>query len=373
MSNPLHFEAYIREISYKANLTNRLAIYSLDEFDVNKCRTSGLIKTDNTEIAYSKWRSPKRTRSYPFARLYNTYNSSKKITIIPIIIDEGKDGDRDMIQYSTISWMNLLNVYIVLAYCTSASKSCRKGQENKQKLTSHSLDNQFVKTYVREILRQHQSALHWNKKLFEESFTDIWEVALDNYDRISAQTGVEIHSRDGMDKRLEKVRQDFEHFKETSHLGSIQASRREVVTNHQHEFLVEGQKATLSIKNYLGGLYYLAPDAIFWNQGRYIIQESKNSSKGYLPSKDDIQDGLFKLILFSNCDSLTLNGEQVEFVTKLNLTGTGIIGNITFPDENGQIDLFLAQNHFSRTQQRIIRDLSSEATENNLLIEISSN
>ena len=59
---------------------------------------------------------------------------------------------------------------------------------------------------------------------------------------------------------------------------------------------------------------------IFVYNNEYIIQESKNSSKESLPKLPDIQDGLFKLILFSNLDSLKLNGEPVNFLTKLNET-----------------------------------------------------
>jgi hypothetical protein len=88
----------------------------LAEFDINQAPTYGVIQTEDGEIAYSKWVSPKRTRSYPFARIYNTYNASKILTVIPVIKDEGQDEDLDKLQYSTISWMNLLNTYIVLGY-----------------------------------------------------------------------------------------------------------------------------------------------------------------------------------------------------------------------------------------------------------------
>jgi hypothetical protein len=83
----------------------------LEQFDVNESRAYGIIEAQNTEVAYSKWGSLKRTRSYPFARIYNTYNASKILTIIPIIKDEGRDGDLDKLQYSTVSWMNLINIY----------------------------------------------------------------------------------------------------------------------------------------------------------------------------------------------------------------------------------------------------------------------
>jgi hypothetical protein len=45
-----------------------------------------------------------------FERVYNTLYLSKKITIIPIIKDEGLGGDRDFIQWDTISLMSLIEI-----------------------------------------------------------------------------------------------------------------------------------------------------------------------------------------------------------------------------------------------------------------------
>lgn len=143
MSKILHFEGFIKNVTYQTFLNSNLQKIALDCFNVNQAKPFGIISSATTEIAYSKWVSPKRTRSYPFARIYNTYNSAKVITIIPVIKDEGKDGDRDKIQYSTISWMNLLNIYIVLAYYETAEKSRKKGQENKDKLTNQKFNNKI--------------------------------------------------------------------------------------------------------------------------------------------------------------------------------------------------------------------------------------
>lgn len=378
MAEVLHFQGFIKEIRYKTYLVEDLKPVALEEFDVNsKENTFGLIKSPDTEVAYSRWVSPKRTRSYPFARIYNTYRSAKVITIIPVLKDEGKDGDRDRIQYSTISWMNLLNIYIVLAYYETASKSTKIGQEAKQKLSNQQFNNDFVKAQIEEIFVYHQSALHWNKNLFEERFIEIFETGLNRYDSISESTGVLIHSRRGMNNYLKKIKSEFEEFKNISLKGSQNASRREALTSHKLEYLVDGLKATFSIENYLGGVYYLTPDEIFLTGDTYIIQESKNSSTKSLPSLDDIQDGLFKLILFTNLDSLHLNGSPVSFITKLKLTGKNVSGCISFPQAS-QDDMvtFLTTNEkvFNSDRQEIIKKLALEAEANQkLIIEITGN
>lgn len=127
----------------------------------------------------------------------------------------------------------------------------------------------------------------------------------------------------------------------------------------------------------MGGVYYLTPDEIFYSNETYIIQESKNSSTKSLPSLDDIQDGLFKLILFTNLDSLHLNGSPISFITKLKLTGRNVSGRIIFPQAS-QDDLvaFLAANEkvFNSDRQEIIKKLALEAEANRkLIIEITSN
>ncbi|WP_242040339.1 hypothetical protein [Anabaena subtropica] len=155
------------------------------------------------------------------------------------------------------------------------------------------------------------------------------------------------------------------------------ASKREAITSHKLEYLVDGLKAAFSIENYLGGIYYLTPDEILVDNGVYIIQESKNTSKNSLPKLHDIQDGLFKLILFSNLDSLILNEKPVLFVPKLKLTGNNVTSSIIFPEASSEeIESFIKVNNntFNNNQKLIIKKLALEAQNNRKLkIEISGN
>lgn len=376
MSSVLHFTGFIRGVTYRACLTTALKRVAFADFDPNKAQASGIIQADNTEIAYSKWLSPKRSRSYPFARIYNTYNSAKILTIIPVVKDEGKDGELDKIQYSTISWMNLLNTYIVLGYYEDARKSYKKDQAHKDKLTNQKLNSDFIRSQIQEILDYKQSALHWNKNLFEERFVSIFQQALDSYRTISNRTSVQINSHVGIEKYLQAVIEDFEEFKNLSLKGSQNASKREAATSHELEYLIDGKKATFCIENYLGGIYYLTPDEIVPGEEEYIIQESKNSEKEALPKLDDIKDGLFKLILYSNISSLQLNDQEVNFSTKLKLTGINVRGNIIMPCSTETIEEFLRINAgvFRRGERKTIQNLSLEVQQNrNIQIEISAN
>ena len=154
-----NFHGYIRNVTYQPQLIPVATSYSFAEVDINQAKSSGIIRANETEIAFSKWVSPKRTRSFPFARIYNTYNASKILTVIPVIKDEGADGDLDKINFSTFSWMSLLNIYIVLGYYNRAEKSYRKGQEYKHKLTNQQFNSKAVRQQIKRILSYKQSAL----------------------------------------------------------------------------------------------------------------------------------------------------------------------------------------------------------------------
>ena len=375
MTSFLNLQGFIRGVTYRAYLARDLKRYSFSEFDINSASPYGIIEFDDGEIAYSKWASPKRTRTYPFARIYNTYNTQKVLTVIPVIKDEGLDGDLDKLQYSTISWMNLLNVYIVLAYYTTAVKNNSKKQGERQKLTNQKFDNTFVKSQIAEISQYRQSALHWNKNLFEERFVSIFQNALAAYQQISQKTKVNIHPQNSLIEYLGKIREDFEEFKNISLRGSQQASLREVQTLHQLEHLNDGVKATICIRNYLGGIYYLTVDEVILNDEAWIIQESKNSNKDPIPGESDIQDGLFKLIIFSNLSSLQLDGIEVPFLVRLKLSGRGISTKVVLPCSEAELSHFFEQNNtFRRSHKDLIKKLQLEAMNNqSLTIEIGAN
>lgn len=116
----------ITGIKYKVSLAKELPTFNLEDFDINNSPPAFIINDGKNSFAVSKWVSPKRTRSYPYERVYHTLNISKKITIIPVVKDEGAAGDRDFLQWDSISLMSLLDVYVILAYYTSATKNGKK-------------------------------------------------------------------------------------------------------------------------------------------------------------------------------------------------------------------------------------------------------
>jgi hypothetical protein len=374
----LNFEGFIKDVQYKAFLTEDLPSYNYRDFNINEVQTSGKIVFPDGEFAFSKWLSPKRTRSYPFERLYNTFNSPMRLTVIPVLKDEGFDGDLDRIQYSTISWMNLLNVYIVLAYYDTAVKNIRPQQSAKNKITIQEFNVDTVNDQILKISQYKQSALHWNRTLIDDNFVNIYKLALDSYERIFKETGVKIHNRAIQEQYLASIMRDFENFKLISLRGSRGASIRETQTSHGFEYLSDGMKATFQIENYLGGIYYLTTDEVIKDEkeNTYIIQESKNSTEGFLPSLSDIKDGLFKLILYSNLDTLNLDSNPVNFRSRLKLTGKKVTGSLSMPCDEDSLVQFLSKNQgvYSRREEKTLRKLNQESSNNQKLeIQISLN
>lgn len=362
----MHASGFVKDVRYKAHLTTPLVVYDLKDFDINAAKPFGLIDDNGMQVAFSKWVSPKRTRSYPFARIYNTYRASKILTVIPVIKDEGNDGDLDAIQFSTLSWMSLLNIYIVLAYYERAAKNNSTSQKHRQKLTSQCFNSRFVCEQIQETFDYKQSALHWNRSLFESRFVKTYEASLAAYRKISIETGVAIHSQANPIKNLERIKLQYDHFKESSLSGSLRARHRETLTTHAHERLEDGAKATLDIKNYLGGVYHLTADRLFEEQGRFIIEESKHTTRGSLPSVEDIKDGLFKLILYSNLDALEIENMRVPFTTRLTLTGARLTGSVKLPAAENELEKFLMVNCgvLTARQREVVRLLQIEASDN---------
>ncbi len=111
--------AEITGLKYTPFLCSKLNVFDITEIEKALSTSATFILKINEEnkIVVSWWVSPKRTRSYPYARVYDSLAfSGKRVTIIPIFKDEGKDGDRDFLQWDTVSLMSLLGVYVVISY-----------------------------------------------------------------------------------------------------------------------------------------------------------------------------------------------------------------------------------------------------------------
>ncbi|MBU2471012.1 MAG: hypothetical protein KKF20_01210, partial [Bacteroidetes bacterium] len=136
-------DAKIENLKYVPSLCLKLKTLGIDEFLSGTAFNNAafILSYNQNTFSISHWVSPKRTRSYPYSRVYDTMDARTRVTIIPFLKDEGKQGDRDFIQWDTVSLMSLLGVYVILGYYKKAVKS----SNYQHKITEQEFDYNYLK------------------------------------------------------------------------------------------------------------------------------------------------------------------------------------------------------------------------------------
>ena len=356
----------ITGIKYKVSLAETLKVIDIKDFNINESPAFCLVKNETNSFAVSKWVSPKRTRSYPYERVYNTLNSSKKITVIPIVKDEGAKGDRDFIQWDTVSLMSLLDVFVIFAYYEKAEINSRF--ENK--ITNQQFDNEYIISKIKEIEQYHSSALHWNLNELKNNLHQIIDKTKTCYSKIENNLCVKLHNLDGLDNFKKKIGKEVETFMQFSREKAEKAQTREMLTTQPKESLSTLTKAKITITNYLGGQYFFTVDEILIENNTVYLIESKHSANSNLPSKGDIKDGLLKMILYANLCEVEVNGVKMKSKAVLRLTSLKIDKEIISEMPVGDRGDLLLINNFSQEQMKFITVLMNEAVENDFIIKI---
>ena len=362
----MHIIGKITGIKYFPQLIGNLTTVDVKFFDINSAPTTCLLLDNQYAFAISKWVSPKRTRSYPYQRVYDSLHTPKKITVIPIIKDEGAKGDRDFLQWDTVSLMSLLDVFVIFAYYEQATINPR----NSQKITSQQFNNSYIVSKINAIAHYHSSALHWNLEEINSLDSIINEVKK-SYNNIQKTTGVALHNVRGIDNFQEKISKDTKNFKEFSRNKARKAQQREFATIQPKESLSTLSKAKITIFNYLGGQYFFTVDEVNAVSGVLELIESKHSKSTLLPSVADIKDGLLKMILYCNLQEVTINQQLIKSQAILKLTSSQLKGSVRSSDSANCVDNFLTENNFSENQKRFINTLFQEAVANNFIVTIA--
>lgn len=340
----------IRGVQYTPFLCRTLNHYKLSALATAfKDATFFLDLDAQNKLAVSWWVSAKRTRSYPYARVYDSFGfAGKKLTIIPIVKDEGIEGDRDFLQWDTVSLMSLLGVYVIIAYYKDAVKSSRYDG----KVTEQTFDIDYLKTEINKLVKYQSDALHWNIDQVSR-INVIGNRAIDAYDTISKKVGVKIHSRKSAERKINELMKDKDAFLASSRLLAKNAQSRESHYTHLAEKVLAGAKASLTISNYLGGYYYFTSDEARVNGNNVYLVEAKNTGGDkQLPSSGDIKDGLLKMILFTNLEEVMIGKKPYTSTPVLKLTG-----NSTVKADAGV--------------QRLLGVLKKEATTNGFKVEVN--
>ena len=313
-------------------------------------------------MAVAKWGSPKRTKTYPYARVYDIIQNEncphKYVSIIPIIKYESKK-ERNYLQWDTISLMNLLNIYVILAWFEEVS------WKNKSKILNKSLNEEKICSDLNRLEKYHSSALHWNYKQLE-NIQEIFIKAINVYKNLDK----DLVSDCIVERNLTRFSENFKEFSRTlSHQAQDRESRIEQPTEALSR---KGEKSKITIKNFQGGVYYFTVDEVYYENSILRLVESKHTSKSKLPSIGDIKDGLLKMILYCSISKLKIKDKDKfkdieKFKPTLRLTSSKLPKDF-YIDENMkevEIEEKLKKVKLSSKNINFIKDcLMKEAKEN---------
>jgi hypothetical protein len=278
---------------------------SLDDIASQKVKIKPkfIVTWKDRKAAISCWVSAKRTRSYPYTRIFNTLSQKdiKKITIFPILKDEGlgtgkHKGCFDLIQWDTFSMCTYLGVYTIPAYYVKARRN-----QSLNKVRCQEFDYAYLTEKIKEILTTSNTVKEWNN-IQRNSIKELEDRVIKGYGKIAKETGVTFRSQEHVRKVLRELRNP-DTFKSTSQKKSKRAQDRENQTTQPKEEVFGMPKGKVTLEDSLGGKYTWTVDAYHIENKNVYLIEMKHR-KGGIPTLGDIEDALLKFHFYANLSEL---------------------------------------------------------------------
>ena len=353
----------VEDINYKQLVNDNLREAKLENFDVNKSTGAFILTNGNERIAVSRWISPKRTRSYPYERVYDTLAyEGRKATIIPVVKDEGLGGERDFLQWDTISLLSLLNVRVVLAYYDSAEKNLKRADQ----ITNQKFDNDYIASRLAEVFNFKGTAREWNEREVKQ-LKPVLEKAKLAYHKISKETKTYLHDETTLNELI-KYAETPKTFLEFSRQKSQQAQSREFVTTQPKEALSTDTKAKVTINNALFGKYFFTCDETKIDSKTVFLIEAKHSQRSKFPSRNDIKDGLVKMMLYTNLKNVKVGAKAHNLKVQIRLTSNQLTGSVNSDLNDEDVEKFLTVNSFTVKDKNFFKKLFAEARANKFTV-----
>jgi hypothetical protein len=256
----------------------------------------------------------------------------------------------------------LLDVHVVLAYYDSAEKNTRRND----RITAQKLDNEYVLARLKEIFAFRGTPRRWNE-LEAVRLKTVLEKAKLAYQKISKETQTYMHDSSALDELI-KFAETPEKFIEFSRAKAQNAQSREFMTNQPKESLSTDSKARITITNALFGRYFFTCDETRTEGKTVYLIEAKHSSRAKFPSKNDIKDGLIKMMLYTNLKRGKLGTRDADFKVRLRLTSGILKGSVNSDSKKEDLDKFFSENLFPLSDRNFFTKLFREARENNFMI-----
>lgn len=271
-------------------------------------------------------------------------------------------GERDFLQWDTISLLSLLDVHVVLAYYSEAEKNTRRNDQ----ITSQKLDNTYVLSRLKEVFEFKGTPREWNEREAKQ-LKNVFEKAKSAYAEISKQTKTYLHDSAALDELI-KVAETPQKFIEFSRTKSQNAQAREFVTEQPKEALLTDTKAKVTINNALFGKYFFTCDETRITGKTLYLIEAKHSQRAKFPSKNDIKDGLIKMMLYTNLTNVKVGKTAFNLRVMIRLTSNQLKGSINSDAKDTEIEKFFADNNFALKDKEFFKKLFGEAQENKFTI-----
>ena len=353
----------VERINYKQFINDNLREFKLESFDINDAPGAFMLSSNQEKIAVSRWISPKRTRSYPYERVYDTLAfDGKKITIIPVVKDEGLGGDRDFLQWDTISLLSLLDVRVVLAYYSTATKHPKRGDQ----ITAQKFDANFINARLDEAINFKGTTREWNEREAKQ-LKSTFEKAKLAYKEISTQTKTYLHDETALNELI-KYAETPQKFIEFSRSKSQKAQGREFQTLQPKEALSTDTKGKVTITNALFGKYFFTVDETRVEPKTIYLIEAKHSSRAKMPSRNDIKDGLIKMMLYTSLRNVKVGAKPLDHKVQIRLTSSKLIGSINSDLSDEILTKFCSDNSIDAANKNFLIKLFQEARENKFKI-----
>ena len=344
-------------------LSDNLRSLILENFNVNNAPGAFILDDGKEKIAVSRWISPKRTRSYPYERVYDTLSfTGKKVAIIPVVKDEGLGGERDFLQWDTISLLSLLNVHVILAYYDSAVKNPKRAD----RITTQQLDNNYILSRLNEVFGFTGTPRQWNEREAKQ-LKAIFEKAKHSYQKISKETKTYLHDETALNELI-KYAETPEKFIEFSRGKAVKAQAREFETLQPKEALSTDTKGKITITNALFGKYFFTVDETRIEPNTVYLIEAKHSSRAKMPSRNDIKDGLIKMMLYVSLRKVRVGAKPLDFKVQIRLTSTRLKGSINSDMSEETLNKFCSSNFIDVQNKDFLVKLFREARENKFTI-----
>ena len=322
-------EGNMEKRSYK--FTHKLKLYKIPfRQAMEQMNKQFLSKFPNGEnIAISVWTTPKRTKTPPWPRVYETLSySGKKITIIPVQASYGLYGDHNIIQPSTISWITAMaDIYVIIGVYTNASKKAKgapsantnphkQSTQGKAVFTNFKFDLDYIENQITEIIEKNPKVNDWNL-LQIRKIPKLLSESIEHNKRLGEKLGVEIAYPSKC------IWNNHDEFLAEFDKRSADAQNREYNSSQKLEN-VPGNKGKVEINVQHFPKLHLTADSMEVNENEKIITllEGKNSTKETFPPPGMVLEQLVKFMVFKNCD-FQINEDVYQKRLICYVTGTG--------------------------------------------------